>query len=95
MNEAKQKAKELVDKFLPFVKSEIYQRENAEVKNRVESGESFKDLVNEGYLNSAKQCALIACDFTIERLTPWKNTYSGRKQIEEIQSVKQEITKLT
>ena len=71
--EAKEKAKELVDRYC-----------NAKLNNGIVGI----------YQPLAKQCALICVDEKIESLLPYAGFFDVKKDIEELEKVKQEIEKL-
>ena len=44
--------------------------------------------------NTSKQCALICVEEKKKSLDTWRNTFMGRKQLEKLEKVKQELLKL-
>lgn len=75
----KEKAKELVDKFQKYAVIVLY---------------SFTDGTTSQGDDSAKQCALIAIDETIEHLRVVGNSLKVKWEIIFLNSVKEEINKL-
>ena len=73
---AKEKAKELVDRFMNIQDS---------------IGVNSHNLM---YLKEAKQCALICVDEKIETLLPYAGLLDIKKQVQELEEVKQEIKEL-
>ena len=76
---AKEKAKELVNRFLP----------HSQDTEHKENNNIWEEKVTE-----AIQCALICVDEKIESLLPYAGFFDVKKDIEELEKVKQEIEKL-
>jgi hypothetical protein len=76
--EAKEKANELVESFLPYSdynECDVFTQRDNQLKN-------------------AKQCALICIDEMIETLLPYGGILYVKEEVEELEEVKQEINKL-
>ena len=82
--DSKEKAKELVDRFLEETPVKDFTKLTVE--------ESSNELLRD--LQVAKQCALICVDEKIKTLESWRRSYMGKEQIEYLKEVKQEIEKL-
>lgn len=64
-----------------------------------EPNQKAKELVEKfnsisGHIRFSEEYALICVDEIIKSLEPWKNSFMGRKQIKELEEVKQSIKEL-